>query len=63
MGSCLQLNELIQLPQVWDYVFAPVGRPLKGNEGPKGPFRLFGYCIRCNYKTIFYNQLEPILLQ
>ncbi|CAE14125.1 unnamed protein product [Photorhabdus laumondii subsp. laumondii TTO1] len=30
MGSGLQPNGLIELPQVWGYVFCPMGSSLKG---------------------------------
>lgn len=39
MGSSLQPNGLIELPQVWGYVFYPMGSSLLGKmKGPKGPF-------------------------
>ncbi|HHQ7516926.1 TPA: hypothetical protein ACSU0N_005302, partial [Escherichia coli] len=43
MGSSLQPNGLIELPQVWGYVFYPTGSFLQGKKEPKGSFlvRLF----------------------
>lgn len=41
MGSCLQPNGLIKLPQVWGYVFSPMESFLQGKtKGPLGPFVL-----------------------
>lgn len=39
MGSSLQPNGLIYLPQVWGYVFSPMESSLQGKrKGPYGPF-------------------------
>lgn len=47
IGSCLQSNGLIWLPQVWGYLFYPMGSSLKGKGERAG--RPFSCCC----KTIF----------
>lgn len=50
MGSGLQSNGLIELPQVWGEVFYPMGSSLKGKmKGPKGPFLI---CQKRILKTV-----------
>ncbi|CAK9885280.1 MAG: hypothetical protein XXXJIFNMEKO3_01677 [Candidatus Erwinia impunctatus] len=44
MGRCLQPNGLIDLPQVWGYVFSPMESSLQvKRKGPYGPFPIIKY--------------------
>lgn len=57
MGSSLQSNGLIDLPQEWGYVFFPMESSLLGKmKGPKGPLNYITcYQIFSSSPLLFFS--------
>lgn len=55
MGSSLQPNGLIYLPQVWGYVFSPMESSLQGKR--KGPYGPFPFYILLNTSFMFVERI------